>query len=177
MPQPYIDFAFIKEQASFEPVLAHCKLLLTGRGKDRAVLCPLHRERKPSCKIELERRVFHCFGCEAKGNILEFVARMEGTPKDLRGAAIKLSAICRIAPAPPREDAGKPAAAPGKTKEQAPAEGKPAAVNDNARPGQQSAAEGQWGRAPTSREEPINPPLTFMLRLDPKHPYLRERGL
>ena len=83
MPQQYIDFAFVKEHASFEPVLAHYNLQLVGRGKDRAVLCPFHRERKPSCKIELERRVFHCFGCEAKGNILEFVARLERNPKDL----------------------------------------------------------------------------------------------
>src|SRR5437868_13472881 len=111
MPQTYIDFAFVKEHASFEPVLAHYNLQLVGRGKDRAVLCPFHRERKPSCKIELERRVFHCFGCEAKGNILEFVAHMEGTPKDLRAAAIKLSAICGIAPAPLRDGAWKAAAA------------------------------------------------------------------
>src|SRR5437763_7497893 len=102
MPQQFIDFAFVKEHAAFAPVLAHYNLQLVGRGKDQAVLCPFHRERKPSCKIELERRVFHCFGCEAKGNVLEFVARMEGKPKDLRAAAIKIAAICKIAPAPPR---------------------------------------------------------------------------
>src|SRR5437762_9225324 len=127
----YIDFAFVKEHASFEPVLAHYNLQLVGRGKDQAVLCPFHRERKPSCKIELERRVFHCFGCEAKGNLLEFVARMEGKPKDLRAAAIKLALICSIAMAPPRDGAGKPASAPGNT-QQMPAD-KPAADNDNNR--------------------------------------------
>jgi DNA primase len=167
MPQPYIDFAFVKEQASFEPILAHYNLQLVGRGKDRAVLCPFHRERKPSCKIELERRVFHCFGCEAKGNLLEFVARMERKPKDLRAAALKIADICKIAMAPPRDRAGEPAApAPSKAKDRAPP-GKPAAVNDN----------GRGERAPAGPEEPVNPPLTFTLKLDPEHPYLRERGL
>ncbi len=52
MPQQYIDFAFVKANASFEAVLAHYNLSATGAGKDRAVLCPFHDERKPSCKIE-----------------------------------------------------------------------------------------------------------------------------
>src|SRR5437868_9121894 len=119
MPQTYIDFAFVKEHASFEPVLAHYNLQVVGRGKDRAVLCPFHKERKPSCKIELERRVFHCFGCEAKGNLLEFVARMESNPKDLRAAAVKIAAICKIATAPPRDGAGRPAAAAAASPERA----------------------------------------------------------
>src|SRR5438874_312028 len=131
MPQTYIDFAFVKEHASFEPVLAHYNLQLVGRGKDGAVLCPFHKERKPSCKIELERRVFHCFGCEAKGNLLEFVARMESDPKDLRAAALKVAAICKIATAPPRRHAAKAAAPAGNTQERA-STGK--ADNDNERP-------------------------------------------
>ena len=172
MPQQFIDFAFVKEHAAFEPVLAHYNLQLVGRGKDRAVLCPFHRERKPSCRIELERRVFHCFGCEAKGNILEFVARMEGNAKDLRAAALKLALICSIAMAPPREGAGKPAPTPpGRTTAQASA-GKPAADHDNHRPAAEASAVAQ-----AAPERPANPSLTFTLKLDPEHPYLHERGL
>ena len=37
------------------------------------------------------------------------------------------------------------------------------------------AGNGRAGCDP--REEPVNPPLTFALKLDPEHPYLRERGL
>jgi hypothetical protein len=72
-------------------VLAHYNLAATGAGKDRAVLCPFHEEQKPSCKIELERKIFHCFGCGTKGNVLEFVARIEGNPDDLRAAAFTLA--------------------------------------------------------------------------------------
>jgi len=90
MPQQYIDFAFVEANASFDTVLAHYNLQAIGAGKDRAVLCPFHEERKPSCKIELERKIFHCFGCGTKGNVLEFVARIEGNPEDLRAAAFTL---------------------------------------------------------------------------------------
>src|SRR5687767_10227248 len=42
MPQQYIDFSFVKANASFEAVLAHYNLSATGSGKDRSVLCPFH---------------------------------------------------------------------------------------------------------------------------------------
>jgi len=42
IPQQYIDFSFVKANASFEAVLAHYNLQATGAGKDRAVLCSFH---------------------------------------------------------------------------------------------------------------------------------------
>src|SRR4051812_46860578 len=70
MSQPFIDFAHIKEHASFERILEHYQLPVTGRGVQRSVLCPFHREQRPSCKVELKRGIFHCFGCGEKGNVL-----------------------------------------------------------------------------------------------------------
>ena len=165
MPQQYIDFAFVKANASFETVLAHYNLQAIGAGKDRAVLCPFHEERKPSCKIELERKIFHCFGCGTKGNVLEFVARIEGNPEDLRAAAFTLAGICKIPVAAPRGQGRN--AAPGRQEER------------NARPAPQPVAEPKAvpNDAPAASDEPINPPLPFALKLDPAHPYLAERGL
>ena len=102
MPQQYINFAFVKQGANFEAVLSHYELKAEGTGVERSVLCPFHNERKPSCKIELERKIFQCFGCGTKGNILEFVALMEGNRADLRSAAFTLAGICKIPVAPPR---------------------------------------------------------------------------
>ena len=113
MPQKYIDFAYVKENASFERVVAGYNLQLLGRGSQRSLLCPFHPERKPSCKIDLERNIWHCFGCEAKGNILEFVAQLEGDKDDLRTAALKIAEICGIATAAPREAAASAAASIG----------------------------------------------------------------
>lgn len=163
MPQAYVDFAHVKEHASFERVLSHYNLQPIGRGVQRSVLCPFHRERRPSCKVELEKNIFHCFGCGKKGNILEFVAALDDA--DLRTAALKIAAICTIAPAPPR-DSGQ------RTAQKAP--------NESATPASQKPTP-RAARSPLSgREvatEPVNPPLTFELKLDGTHPYLAGRGL
>src|ERR1700693_3047681 len=98
----YIDFAFVKENASFERVLAHYNLETRGSGVQRSVLCPFHPDKRPSCRVELDKKIFHCFACEASGNILEFVARMEGDADDLRASAAKIADICKMALAPPR---------------------------------------------------------------------------
>ncbi|HWB48633.1 MAG TPA: CHC2 zinc finger domain-containing protein [Stellaceae bacterium] len=159
----YIDFAFVKENASFERVLEHYKLVLRGRGAQRSALCPFHPDKRPSLRVELDKGLFHCFACEAKGNMLEFVARSEGVPDDLRAAAEKIADICKIPLAPPRgnKPAAKPAATAAAPKGRRPAEPAPAPAADT----------------PVEPVAPINVPLTFTLKLDPSHPYLVERGL
>jgi DNA primase len=44
--------------------------------------------------VHLEKRAFHCFGCGARGNVLDFVARMEDA--ELPEAAARLAEICAI---------------------------------------------------------------------------------
>src|SRR5665213_1888121 len=112
MSQTYIDFAFVKENASFERVLAHYNLTLRGTGAQRSVLCPFHPDTKPSCRVELDRKIWHCFSCNTRGNLLEFVARLAGDPDDLRTAAVTVAEICKIALAPPRQSRGKPVQPP-----------------------------------------------------------------
>jgi DNA primase len=141
-------------------------------------LCPFHRERKPSCKIDLERKIFHCFGCEAKGNVLEFVARMEGDAEDLRAAAIKIAEICGIATAAPRERAGASPAREHRRKGAKPQKPKRAAPRRDA--AQMAHVEVHGGLTDAGfhgAAEAPNPPLTFALKLDPAHPYLAERRL
>jgi len=78
MVNQFIDFAYVKEHADFEAVLYHYNIKTVGSGGEVRALCPFHEERKPSLSVNLEKKVFHCFGCETKGNILEFVQMMEG---------------------------------------------------------------------------------------------------
>src|SRR5579864_8801267 len=144
----YIDFAFVKENASFERVLEHYKLALRGRGAQRSALCPFHPDKRPSLRVELDKGVFHCFACGAKGNMLEFVAQADGHPDDLRTAAEKIADICKIPLAPPRS-AAKPAekfAVAPKTRRRA----EPAPV--------------PTAEKPVADAAPINPPLTFSLK-------------
>ena len=107
MSQSYIDFAFVKENASFERVLAHYNLESRGTGVQRSILCPFHPDKKPSCRVEFGKKIWHCFACHESGNILEFVARLEGDKDDLRAAAMKIAEVCGIATAASREPAAK----------------------------------------------------------------------
>lgn len=50
---------------------------LTKRGKDYMGLCPFHSEKSPSFHVNADKQLFHCFGCGAGGNLVQFVMRSE----------------------------------------------------------------------------------------------------
>ena len=170
MPIERVDFKHVRENAAFEPVLAHYDIAFDGKGDQKTALCCFHEEDTGSLKINLAKKVFHCFGCEAKGNVLDFVTLMEGgnpeEGKDLRKGALKLAELCGIDPVP---------------------RGGKAKVARKPRQGGQTDRKG--GNSSPPREKPAseapsacvgvgaNKPLTFTLHLDPEHPYLATRGL
>jgi DNA primase len=41
-------------------------------------LCPWHDDHNPSLSVDETKGLFHCFGCDAKGDIIELVRKMEG---------------------------------------------------------------------------------------------------
>lgn len=40
--------------------------------------CPFHEDTTPSLHVDAEKGLFHCFGCEASGDVFEFVMKVEG---------------------------------------------------------------------------------------------------
>ena len=171
----FIDFAYVKEHADFRTVLAHYNIKPGRPRKDgeAVVPCPFHDDREPSCSISVEKRSFHCFGCEAKGNILEFVADMEGLDRKagLRAAAEQLAAICGIALSArnePAEGSRMPQDGPGTAKQgvRPPARsgGPPARVQRAQEPSQATSME---------RNELRPFGLKFV---NHDHPYLLARG-
>lgn len=54
--------------------------------------CPFHEDRHPSMKAD---KRFHCFGCQADGDVIDFAAKLHGL--DNLGAALKLAADFGVA--------------------------------------------------------------------------------
>jgi DNA primase len=50
---------------------------LTKRGRSFVGLCPFHNEKTPSFHVHPDRGFFHCFGCKASGNAIDFVIKRD----------------------------------------------------------------------------------------------------
>ncbi|MDE9545397.1 CHC2 zinc finger domain-containing protein, partial [Xenorhabdus bovienii] len=70
---------------------------LIKRGKDRLVLCPFHQEKTPSMVITPSKNLYHCFGCDAGGSVLDWVMKTENL--SLRHAVERLRAVLGVNPA------------------------------------------------------------------------------
>lgn len=55
-------------------------------GKNGMACCPFHDDKHPSMKVD---RRFHCFGCQADGDVIDFTARLFGLSS--KEAALKLA--------------------------------------------------------------------------------------
>lgn len=50
---------------------------LTRRGREHTGLCPFHQEKSPSFNVVESKGFYHCFGCGAHGNAIDFVMAIE----------------------------------------------------------------------------------------------------
>ena len=50
---------------------------LTQKGSSYWCVCPFHNDKNPSLKIDPSRQSFHCFGCNASGDVFKFVQLTE----------------------------------------------------------------------------------------------------
>src|SRR5689334_25011829 len=100
MQTNWVDFKALRAKLDFEQVHRHYKVEVKRKGKQHHGFCPLpnHNGTKnsPSFSANLQRGIFQCFGCGAKGNILEFAAIMENVSLQdgtaFREVALKLQA-------------------------------------------------------------------------------------
>jgi DNA primase len=86
----WTDFRTLKEAVSLEAVLRHYEVPGLRRRRDQlAGRCPIHQgTRDDSFRAHLRKNAFHCFACQAGGNVLDFVAAMEKC--SIRDAALRL---------------------------------------------------------------------------------------
>jgi DNA primase len=147
----WINFRELRSKLNFADVLRHYNVEVKRKGAQLQGFCPLPSHQgsrnSRSFSANLERGIFHCFGCGAKGNVLEFAALMQSVdPSDgdgLRSVAVELQQ--RFFPRGPS----------GRTK-----------VTTSS-----AAPEGR------TTPVVVNGPLDFELKdLDAGHPYLAGRG-
>lgn len=53
------------------------RIALKKHGREYQALCPFHNEKSPSFTVNDEKNFFHCFGCGAHGDAIEFLMRHE----------------------------------------------------------------------------------------------------
>ena len=96
-----IDFAqTVKQQADIVKVIEGYIRLRKAGAQNYQGLCPFHKEKSPSFSVHAVRQFYHCFGCQASGDVFSFVAKIENVtfPEAVRIVAGK----CGI-PLPKRE--------------------------------------------------------------------------
>lgn len=154
----WINFKELRSKLDFEKVLQHYGVEIKRKGEQHHGFCPLptHQGKKnsPSFSANLERGIFQCFGCGAKGNVLEFAAIMEKVNvedgQEFRALTIKLRD--RFLPGQAGEKKEMKRTEPELQPEKEPPRSSPPSVL-------------------------INEPLDFELKgLDLVHPYLPNRG-
>ena len=95
------DFAqTVKQQADIVKVIEGYIRLRKAGAQNYQGLCPFHKEKSPSFSVHAVRQFYHCFGCQASGDVFSFVAKIEnvGFPEAVKIVAGK----CGI-PLPKRE--------------------------------------------------------------------------
>jgi hypothetical protein len=104
--EPRESIADLKARADLVEIAGR-QVALKRRGRDWWACCPFHGERTPSFKINPERQAFYCFGCDAKGDVLDFLAAVEGL--DLTGAIQRLRELLGGVEPGPRVEAERAA--------------------------------------------------------------------
>jgi DNA primase len=148
METSWVDFKAIKEAVTLGQVLDRYGVKLKRIGKELCGPCPIHQgDGTRSFHANTEKNAFHCFSCQAKGNVLDFVAAMEKC--SVRDAALKLQGWFQIS-----GTAEAPAAS------QKPPTG--------SQPAREEAVE---------RGAPNKPLGFRLKGIDHRHPYLAQRGI
>jgi len=84
----------IKAHLSIETVLNHYQIKL----QNRQCLCPFHKDDTPSLRIYPETNTYHCFGCGANGDVIQFIQDFEKLSK--HQALKKATELAKLSPAP-----------------------------------------------------------------------------
>ena len=89
---PLIDTAqTVKQQADIVKVIEGYIRLRKSGAQNYSGLCPFHKEKSGSFSVHAVRQFYHCFGCQASGDVFSFVMKIENVsfPEAVRIVAQK----------------------------------------------------------------------------------------
>jgi len=76
---PEADIERLKESVSLVRLIEGAGHVLVRQGKDMALRCPLHAgDETPSCIVTPAKNVWHCFGCQQGGSVIDWVMKTQG---------------------------------------------------------------------------------------------------
>jgi DNA primase len=169
----FIDFKALKSAVRMEQVLAHYKIADQFKaGKDSlSGPCPIHKgTHATQFRVSLSKNCWNCFSdCHCGGNVLDFVAKMEKV--DASEAANLMVAWFDLDIDELNAESDQAERSNGAT-----------SGRESKAPANRASSSSPPARPPPAKATPpaqpeINKPLSFVLKLDPAHPYLAERGL
>ncbi len=75
---------------------------LKQKGKLHWGLCPFHKEKTPSFKVDKATQLFHCFGCGEGGNVFTFLMKIDGLefPEAVRTLADRVGLALQVDESP-----------------------------------------------------------------------------
>lgn len=71
------DVAYIRERSHIDEVVADYVQLKSAGGGAKKGLCPFHDEKSPSFTVTPSKGFFHCFGCQAGGDVIAFLMKID----------------------------------------------------------------------------------------------------
>jgi len=77
----------IKQNISLLRLIESQGYEIKRHGKDYVICCPFHEDVSPSLVITPDKNLFHCFGCDAAGSVIDWVMKTQGV-NDNRGTTI-----------------------------------------------------------------------------------------
>lgn len=166
----FVDFRAIKAAVTITQILEHYGLIsrLKRSGDTLSGCCPIHGgTNSTQFRVSISKNCWNCFSdCKRGGNVLDFVALKENV--SVREAAVRIADWFHL-------DVQSESAQNrhGSTSAHSP-------EHSGKGRSSQTRAKGDSQREPLAQSAEIgcNKPLGFSLQnLDPKHPYLTERGL
>ncbi len=96
----------VKQSHDLKAVVEAYGVTLKKKGSNYVGLCPFHKEKTPSFTVNPKTSLYHCFGCNAGGDVIGFVCKMDNI--SFREAVDKLN---RHAPTGNRKSKDAPPAA------------------------------------------------------------------